>query len=186
MARRNARLVLVGIHAHESFRNLDTPDKFLQPLARACIDAGADAFFGAGPHVTWGVELYKGRPICYSLGDFFFQYETVRGYAADSYQFYGLDPQTLDHSRASDAVPLPKDATLWETFVPLITFGDNGAQQMVLHPVACDMNAPRHARGTPMRATGADAQRIIDRVAKLSKPYGTTIAFEGGVGRVRI
>jgi poly-gamma-glutamate capsule biosynthesis protein CapA/YwtB (metallophosphatase superfamily) len=112
IARRNARLVLVGMHAHESFRNMNTPDKFLQPVARACIDAGADAFFGAGPHVTWGIELYKRRPICYSLGDFFFQYETVRAYAADSYQAYGLDPQTPDPTCASDAVTLPKHVAL--------------------------------------------------------------------------
>lgn len=186
VARRNARLVLVSIHAHETYRNLDTPDTFLQPLARACIDAGADAFFGAGPHVTWGIELYKGRPICYSLGDFFFQYETVRGYAADSYQAYGLDPQTPDHTRASDAIPLPKDVALWESVVPLITFGDAGATDMVLHPVDSDMTAPRYARGTPRRATGADAGRIIERVARLSKAYGTAIALEDGVGRVRV
>ena len=40
--------------------------------------------------------------------------------------------------------------------------------------------------GTPNRKRSPAEQRIIDRVAKLSKPYGTTIAFDGGVGRVRI
>ena len=186
VARRNARVVLVGVHSHEAFRNVDTPDKFLQPLAHACIDAGADAVFGAGPHVTWGIELYKERPIFYSLGDFFFQYETVRGYAADSYQAYGLDPQTPDPTRATDVVYVPDDETWWETFIPLITFGDDGAQQIVLHPVSSDRNAPRHARGTPVRATGAVARRIIERVAKLSQRFGTTVAFRGGVGHVRL
>ena len=112
-ARRNARLVLVSIHAHDSYRTLDAPARFLQPLARACIDAGADAFFGAGPHVTWGIELYKAKPICYSLGDFVFQYETVRGYAADTYEAFKLDPQTPDPSLASDRITLPHDPAIW-------------------------------------------------------------------------
>jgi poly-gamma-glutamate capsule biosynthesis protein CapA/YwtB (metallophosphatase superfamily) len=186
VARRNARIVLVSIHAHETYGNLDTPDKFLQPFARACIDAGADAFLGAGPHVTWGVELYKRRPICYSLGDFFFQYETVRGYAADTYEAYGLDAQTLDHSRASDAIPLPKDRTLWESVVPMMTFTDDGLQHMRLHPVASDMNQPRHSRGTPLVATGETAERIVSRVADLSKPFGTSIDFDGRLGLLRL
>ena len=186
VARRNARLVLVSIHAHETYGDLDTPDRFLQPLARACIDAGADAFFGAGPHVTWGIELYKRRPICYSLGDFFFQYETVSGYAADTYEAYGLDAQTPDHSRASDAIPLPKDRALWDTFVPVMTFTDEGLQQMRLHPVASDMTQPRHARGTPVVATGGTAERIIQRAASMSRPLGTHIDFDGRHGLVRI
>ena len=186
IARRNARIVLVSIHAHETYRNLDTPDKFLQPLAHACIDAGADAFLGAGPHVTWGIELYKRRPICYSLGDLFFQYESVRGYAADTYEAFGLDAQTLDHSRASDAIPLPKDRALWESIVPMMTFTDDGLQKMILHPVAADMGEPRYARGTPALAGGAAAERIVQRVASLSKAYGTTVVFDGTRGILQL
>jgi len=39
-------------------------------FSHAVIDAGADAVFGSGPHVTRAVELYKGRIIAYSLGNF--------------------------------------------------------------------------------------------------------------------
>jgi poly-gamma-glutamate synthesis protein (capsule biosynthesis protein) len=186
VARRNARLVLVSIHAHETYRTLDTPARFLQPLARACIDAGADAFFGAGPHVTWGIELYKGRPICYSLGDFVFQYETVRGYAADTYEAFTLDPQALDHSLASDRIPLPNDRSLWESVVPMMTFSGSGLQQMILHPVACDMSLQRYERGTPSMAAGETAERIVSRMITESKPYGTSIAFEHGRGIVHM
>lgn len=186
VARRNARIVLVSIHAHESYGTLDTPDKFLQPFARACIDAGADAFFGAGPHVTWGIEVYKKRPICYSLGDFFFQYETVRGYAADTYEAFGLDGQNLDHSRASDAIALPPDQALWESILPVMTFSDDGLQQMRLHPVTSDMHQPRYVRGTPVVAAGAAAERCVTRVATLSKTYGTTVEFDGRQGLVRL
>jgi hypothetical protein len=39
-------------------------------FARYVIDAGADVVFGHGPHVTRAIDLYKGRFIAYSLGNF--------------------------------------------------------------------------------------------------------------------
>ena len=39
-------------------------------LARTAIDAGADVVFGQGPHVPRAVDIYKGRFIAYSLGNF--------------------------------------------------------------------------------------------------------------------
>ena len=36
------------------------------------IDAGADAVIGAHPHILQGIEYYKGKPILYSLGNFWF------------------------------------------------------------------------------------------------------------------
>ena len=39
-------------------------------LARKAIDNGADIVFMEGPHVTRAIDLYKGRFISYSLGDF--------------------------------------------------------------------------------------------------------------------
>jgi len=41
-------------------------------LAHKMIDAGADAVIGGHPHVTQGAELYRGKPIVYSLGNFVF------------------------------------------------------------------------------------------------------------------
>jgi poly-gamma-glutamate capsule biosynthesis protein CapA/YwtB (metallophosphatase superfamily) len=41
-------------------------------LARRMIDAGADVVVGGHPHVTQGAEIYRGRPIIYSLGNFVF------------------------------------------------------------------------------------------------------------------
>ncbi len=39
-------------------------------FAHVCVDAGADLVYGHGPHVVRGVELYKGKLIAYSLGNF--------------------------------------------------------------------------------------------------------------------
>jgi len=46
-------------------------------LARKMIDAGASAVIGAHPHITQTVDVYKGAPIVYSLGNFVFDYFPV-------------------------------------------------------------------------------------------------------------
>ena len=51
-------------------------------FSHAVIDAGADIVFGHGPHVPRAVEVYKRRPIFYSLGNFFtYGRFNLRGYA---------------------------------------------------------------------------------------------------------
>lgn len=42
----------------------------LRQLAHFCVDHGADVIYGHGPHVVRGIEVYKGRFIAYSLGNF--------------------------------------------------------------------------------------------------------------------
>ena len=46
--------------------NRGNPYKF----ARTVIDAGADIVFGHGPHVTRAIDIYNGRFIAYSMGNF--------------------------------------------------------------------------------------------------------------------
>ncbi len=41
-------------------------------VAHAAIDAGADIIHGSGPHRLKGIEVYRDRPIFYSLGNFCF------------------------------------------------------------------------------------------------------------------
>ena len=52
----------------ETFLGEDRGD--LRLFARTVIDAGADLVIGAGPHVPRGLEVYRGRLIAYSLGNF--------------------------------------------------------------------------------------------------------------------
>jgi poly-gamma-glutamate capsule biosynthesis protein CapA/YwtB (metallophosphatase superfamily) len=42
----------------------------LRKFTHAMIDAGADLLIGHGPHVVRGMEVYRGRLIAYSLGNF--------------------------------------------------------------------------------------------------------------------
>ena len=43
-----------------------------EKLAHAWIDAGADLVIGGHPHVTQDAEIYKNKPIFYSLGNLLF------------------------------------------------------------------------------------------------------------------
>jgi poly-gamma-glutamate capsule biosynthesis protein CapA/YwtB (metallophosphatase superfamily) len=48
------------------------PETYQVALAHAAIDAGASAVLGSHPHNLQGIEIYKGAPIAYSLGNFVF------------------------------------------------------------------------------------------------------------------
>jgi poly-gamma-glutamate synthesis protein (capsule biosynthesis protein) len=50
------------------------PEVSQKRLAHALVDAGADAVIGGHAHVTQTVDVYRGRPIVYSLGNFVFDY----------------------------------------------------------------------------------------------------------------
>ena len=58
----------------------------VRALARAAVDAGADVVFGHGPHVLRAMEVYRGRLIAYSLGNFcgFRQFGTRGGLGGTS------------------------------------------------------------------------------------------------------
>lgn len=49
-----------------------TPEPYQTELAHFAIDAGASAVLGSHPHVLQGIEVYKGAPVVYSLGNFVF------------------------------------------------------------------------------------------------------------------
>jgi poly-gamma-glutamate synthesis protein (capsule biosynthesis protein) len=55
-----------------------------------------------------------------------------------------------------------------------------------LHPVTLGHGKPPAERGRPMLASGALAQKIIDDLTRLSQPFGTTVTFDGKVGRVTL
>lgn len=49
-----------------------TQNRYQRAFAHRLIESGTDAIIGAHPHVVQGVEVYKGKPIFYSLGNFIF------------------------------------------------------------------------------------------------------------------
>jgi len=57
---------------HWGWEHEPSPSERLRTLARRMIDEGASMVVGSHPHVTQGADIYQGKPIVYSLGNFVF------------------------------------------------------------------------------------------------------------------
>ena len=69
--RREAELVIVSAHVGP---NWGAPSKSMRALAHNLLDLGADLYWGHSNHTPQGIELYKGKAILYSTGDFLDDY----------------------------------------------------------------------------------------------------------------
>lgn len=186
LARGTSRAVVVSIHAHEARHKLETSDLFLETFAHAAIDAGADVYFSSGPHVLRGIEIYKGKPIFYSLSNFFFQLATARWVPSEDYTGEGLDARTADPATLERHVGFPKQARFWQSVLPRITFERDRVSAVELFPLTLGFTDPPYLRGTPRLARGPEADAILRGMAVLSAPYGTVIEVHDGIGSVRL
>jgi poly-gamma-glutamate capsule biosynthesis protein CapA/YwtB (metallophosphatase superfamily) len=66
--RERADVVIVSVHWGIHFEP-GTIAGYQYQAAHAAIDAGADAVLGHHAHVIKGIEFYRGKPVCYSLGN---------------------------------------------------------------------------------------------------------------------
>ena len=71
-ARNRYRADLVIPIMHWGWENEPLANSRQRYLAHLMIDAGADAVVGGHPHVTQDTEIYRGKPVIYSLGNFLF------------------------------------------------------------------------------------------------------------------
>lgn len=196
-ADRNANWVVMTMHAHEGaggYRNTEETPEFLVDFARRCIDRGADAFVGSGPHVLRGMEIYEEKPIFYSLGNFIYQSETTSRLSPKTYNLYDLD----DHTKVSevfeswyfdddgDPQAYLDDPRFWHGIVPECTFEDDSLQEIELHPVTLQREHHRAQRGTPSLASDEEASEILNNFASLSEEFGTEIEQRGDTGVVRL
>jgi poly-gamma-glutamate synthesis protein (capsule biosynthesis protein) len=69
---RQAGADLVIVFPHWGIEYRSKPFEAQQQLARSIIDAGADMIIGNHAHWAGAVEIYKGKPIWYALGNFVF------------------------------------------------------------------------------------------------------------------
>jgi len=191
IAKNNARVVMATIHCHECHGALETNDPFLETFAHACIDAGADMFFSSGPHVLRGLEIYKGKPIFYSLANFIMHVpgNTV---PAGSYAAWGLPKDTLDESQFEAKIPYNEQPRFWRSVVPKITVdggtsltgGPGRVTAIEMHPITLGFKQPIWRHGTPELAEGKEASEILETMATLSKPFGTRLRIQGRVAHV--
>ena len=59
---------------------------------REYLDAGADIIIGAHPHILQGIEHYNGKPIVYSLGNYWFNNKDIDTILLNIH-FYGDDTE---------------------------------------------------------------------------------------------
>lgn len=122
------------------------PNAHQTTLARLAIDEGADLVCGHHPHVLQGIEVYKGKNIVYSLGNFCF---------------------------GGNSNPSDKDTMI---FQQTFTFTKDGLKEdNVTNIIPCSLSSEKsHNNYQPTPATGEEAARIMkkieDRSALIPKP----------------
>ena len=174
--------VIVNIHSHEIKHDTDDePDDFLIEFCRKCIDAGASAVIGTGTHQLKAVEIYKNKPIFYSLGNFIFQSDMVFCMPDDfreKYKMpYGLSPREQIAERAKRGNGgLHNDVNNFRSLMPFMTFENGSVERIVLYPLRLDMHT-----GFPALADEAETQIIFDYLCDRNKQFGTTIQINEGV-----
>ena len=186
-AKQLSDFVIVTIHAHEPGNWSETPADFLPKLAHEAIDAGTDAFIGHGPHQLRGIEVYRGKPIFYSLGNFIFQLDLLAPVASDLYEQYKMDSATATDAEFNAMWnQLVFGGDVWyQSVVTTSRFEKGQLAEIQLRPVDLNYAARGADPGVPRAATAELAKTILERLARLSQPFGTRVMMERGVGMIR-
>jgi poly-gamma-glutamate synthesis protein (capsule biosynthesis protein) len=185
-ARQHADLVIVYQHNHvfanRSFSTIFTegmperlaPNAWLVKWTHDEIDAGADIIVMHGAPLLHGVEIYKGRPIFYDLGNFIYNV-----------------PPTLTYI---------DEPMAWESVVATVQFERRLLRSISFRPVALNNlgdgqpdahnayanNAFLQTRGLPAPVTDARAGYILRRLADASKPFATTMQIKGDTAQITL
>jgi poly-gamma-glutamate capsule biosynthesis protein CapA/YwtB (metallophosphatase superfamily) len=184
-ARKQADLVIVYEHNHVFDKPFGTimseelperlaPPDWLKKWTHAEVDAGADIIVMHGAPLLHGVEIYHGRPIFYDLGNFIFQ-----------------APPTLI---------LLDEPINWESVVAYVEFQGKNLRSITFRPIAQNKigqgqadtqdehtnNLFLQTRGLPAPATGEQAHYILERLAGLSRPFGTTVEVKGDTAEIKL
>lgn len=160
-ARQKADHVIVYQHHHYWAEDLqETPD-WLKQWGHQSIDAGATMFVAHGVPILHGIEVYKGRPIFYSLGNFIF------------------------HSRQIGRWP----ALAWRSVIADLRFEGTELRALTLTPILLnEQGTPgdqfNQTRGAPRLAEGEEAAAILSRLTAISQKLGTHFRISGGKGEL--
>lgn len=160
-AAEEGHLVIAYLHHHHWASDWYQVPGWVGTVAKKCIDAGAAMFVSHGAPVLQPVEIYRGRPIFYSLGNFIFHVK-------------------------SDKSPW-RAREVWESVIGLCAFGGDGnLTGMTFHPIVIggsqsSENDDLEQRLAPELASATDAERILRRFQEHSAKLGTDIEISAGV-----
>ena len=190
-ADRQADYVIVSSHTHENGGNRYVPPQFFVAFAHAMVDAGADMVTASGPHVLRGIEIYKGKPIFYSLANFIFQNETLLRQPPENYEPFGMARNSgvgdfNDERTQNGKIGFPSDPYIFESVVAMPSFLSGKLTELKLHPISLGFGQPRSQRGRPILAAPELGKKIIDDLRKFSATWGTKIEYRDGVGVVTL
>jgi poly-gamma-glutamate synthesis protein (capsule biosynthesis protein) len=170
----NADVVIASFHWGVHFcHDLST----LQPdLAYEAIDAGADIVIGTHPHVLQAIDVYKGRPIFYSLGNFAFspinpsspwyKWRTSGGQTYRSYYYMGDYPYDINSIK-------PRKA--WrQSILVICDVTQNGINKVSFRP------SLTNEQGIPsiINLDEKEGDTILKLLTRLSKMCGTNFKIE--------
>ncbi|MER9236814.1 CapA family protein [Mesorhizobium sp. M0622] len=151
--------VIAYLHHHHWEPNWREVPEWVQSLARACVDAGAGVFVSHGAPVLQPVEIYRGAPIFFGLGNFLF------------------------HLNEGEVVWSALD--VWKSVVATCRFDASSRLQSIdLHPIVIGgerLDADNyHERIVPVPAPKGLATEMIEDLAARSRSHGVSIAVERG------
>lgn len=199
-AKQSSDFTIVAQHTHEP-NNLTTElPSYLPGLARQLVDNGADMLCGHGPHQLRGIEIYHGKPLLYSLGNFCFMDNSQQVVARDEWEELEwtaaeamIGPKGITNPKVSTAAEFLEwkrvigvfGNPIWfESVVAECRFKADGTlREMLLHPIELGYAGRDAERGIPRLCfdsaeNNSQAQRIIERLRDLSAEFGTVIEIE--------
>ncbi len=176
-------LLVVSAHIHQEGPDPATPPAFVQELAHAAIDAGADVFVGHGVHRLWPIEIHRERPIFYGLGNFVFSdiAEPLHQglYRAARRRLGGAEELTDADVTAALNVAFEKEA-FFESVIAEVAWTD-GRLDVSVSPIDLGMERPLTERGVPRLADPERASTILKHLAEVSEPFISEISADGSV-----
>ncbi len=177
-AQLQADYIIVSVHSHQiSGDAKENPSEFLKDFAHHCIDMGAHAIVGHGPHLLRPIEVYKDCPIFYSLGDFVLQLYNVELAPEDFFAKHGLTSASTVHEllkkRSKDfTVGLMTDPRMFRAVIPCWETDGTKLTKITLMPVEMSMDGNKSETGLPRFS---DNPEIAEYLAKMCESYGTKI-----------
>jgi len=200
--KQHSDFLITSIHSHEPAASTkpeskndfeDVSAEFVQDLAHQAIDTGADAFVTTGIHHLGPIEIYKGKPIFYGMGNFFWAdiqepmpaniYQQSQKALADALSHperaTDADLNNLSNAGAFAGQP-PFDAMIAQS-----TFDHGRVSEIRIYPVDLGYGTKLTESGTPRLAGPEQSQRILKYLQEISHKYKTQIQIEGSVGVIR-
>lgn len=182
---RDADHTVVYIHSHETKGDLEMePDYFVETFARACVDWGAEVVVCSGTHQIKGVEIYRGKPIYYSIANFFFRPYECAYYPTEWYERYHIDKslsvEEAENLRSQNGkIGLFRQAYAFRSISPMVEWDDSGnIVRIAAKPISLGFHDSMKSKGFPRPADEEDIEALYQQLVLTCEPYGTTVTLD--------